>query len=179
MGRLTSRYLRDYIDVKSENVILKKYPGHTADEINYYADHPLEHIKPKQVIVIAGTNDISEGYREKNLDETKIVANILNIARKAKFYGADKVYIASILERRGLHYKNIISRINEKLYMSCLEKGYNFIDNSDIVLDYISRDGIHPNEQGHCILKMNILKCMYSFNPYFCDFTNYYEKCLL
>ena len=81
---------------------MKKYPGHTADEINYYADHPLEHIKPKQVIVIAGTNDISEGYREKNLDETKIVANILNIARKAKFYRADKVYI-EVYWREGVY----------------------------------------------------------------------------
>ena len=60
----------------------------------------------------------------------------------------------------------------------CNEKGYAFIDQSDIGLHHISKDGIHLNFKGHTILKMNILKCFYSFNPYMCDFLDLYEQFL-
>ena len=117
VGRLISKHLKDYIDEKEENIIMKKYPGHTADEMNYYCDKPLKSIKPKQVIIIAGTNDISRGHWENNINEAKIVDDILSIARKAKFYGAERIFIASLLERRGFHYRNAIASINEKLYI--------------------------------------------------------------
>ena len=156
---------------------MKKYPGQTADEINFACAKPLSEIKPKQVIIIAGTNDISSGFRDKNLDEQKIVRYILSIAAKAKYYGAEKVCISSILERRGYKYLSAITRINNELYMSCLSKGYTFLDHSHIQLScHIGRDGIHPNDEGLCILQMNILKCMLTFNPYLCDFLEQYEN---
>ena len=180
VGRLTSKQLKEYLDTRKENVILKKYPGHTADEINYYCDKPLDDIQARQVIIIAGTNDISRGNYKKNIDEAKIVADILSIAEKARMYGAENVFIGSILERKGQLYKSVITRINDELFLACVRYGYVYMDNNDITVDYhIGGDGIHPNEQGHTILKMNILKCMYSFNPYLCDFYDYYENCLL
>ena len=50
VGKMTSQHLKNYINKEEENIIMKKYPGHTAKEINYYCDHPLGEIKPKQVI---------------------------------------------------------------------------------------------------------------------------------
>ena len=115
VGKMTSQHLKYYINKEEENIIMKKYPGHTAKEINYYCDHPLGEIKPKQVIIIVGTNDLSKGYYEKNIDEMKILNDICSIAGKAKFYGAKNIFIASILQRRGYHYSDVISRINGKL----------------------------------------------------------------
>ena len=179
VGKMTSRHLKDYIDIREENIILKKFPGHTAEEINYYCDYPLLNTKAKRAIILAGTNDISRGRTNNSLDESVIVNNIMGIAHKAKAYGAEQIYIASIVRRRGLFYKDIVSRINILLQSLCKEHGYYFMDNNDIVLDkHISGDGIHPNELGHVILKMNILKCMNSFNPYLCDFIDFYERAL-
>ena len=58
-------------------------------------------------------------------------------------------------------------------------KGFIYIDNCEIELGrHIGKDGLHPNEQGHCILKMNLLKCMTTFNPYLCNFLDEYESYL-
>ena len=125
---------------------MKKYPGHTADEIKFYSTRPLRDIRPKRVIIVAGANDISSGFRDKNLDEARIVQNILGIAEKTRYYGADKIFIASLLERRGYKYQNVISRINDELYIACIIKGYIYMDNCEIELErHIGRDGLHPN----------------------------------
>ena len=99
----------------------------------------------------------------------------MSIAAKAKYYGAEKVCISSILERRGYKYLSAVT--SDELYMSCLTKGYTYLDHSDIKLScHIGRDGIHPNDEGLGILQMNVLKCMLTFNPYLCDFLEQYEN---
>ena len=179
IGYTTSKQFNCYLEGKEEKIILKKFPGHTADEIKWYCDHPLGHIKPRQVIVIAGTNDITKGFYENDLNVNKIINNIIDIGRKGKENGAVNVVISSILPRRGHKYVEVIREINKGLSEACMDEGFTFLDNMDIVLSHIGKDGIHPNNQGHTILKMNLLKCMITFNPYCCDFTSFYEKCLL
>ena len=98
---------------------------------------------------------------------------------KARHYGAERIFISSILERRGYKYTKVINRLNDQLYMACIANGYIYIDNCEILLKYHNgKDGIHPNDKGLCILKMNLLKTMLSFNPYTCDFLDEYENCL-
>lgn len=58
---MTAKDLNYYIDRRSENIIMKKFPGHTAEEIRFYCEHPLDKIRPEKVIIIAGTNDLSRG----------------------------------------------------------------------------------------------------------------------
>ena len=52
------------------------------------------------------------------------------------------------------------------------------MDQSEILSCHISMDGIHPNFYGSTILKMNILSCFYTFNPYFTDFDYDYERAI-
>ena len=49
------------------------------------------------------------------------------------------------------------------------------MDQSDISSDHVSSDGVHLNFYGQTLLKMNILSCFNTFNPYFNDFENDYE----
>ena len=179
IGHTTSKQFNCYLEGKEEKIILKKFPGHTADEIKWYCDHPLKNIKPRQVIVIAGTNDITKGFYEKNLDIDTIINNIIDIGRKGRENGALNVVISSILPRRGYKFVDVIRNINNGLSKACMDEGFEFLDNLDIVLSHIGKDGIHPNNKGHTILKMNLLKCMFTFNPYCCDFTSFYDRCLL
>ena len=179
LGKINGRLIKQYIDISVESVLVKKFPGHTPEEIQFYCNYPLSNETPDKVIIVAGTNDLSRHYyKDRVIDEDKIVAHILNIAENAQKYGVKDIVVSGLMVRRGLHYVDSIIYINNKLKELCNEKGYAFIDQSDIGLHHISKDGIHLNFKGHTILKMNILKCFYSFNPYMCDFLDLYEQFL-
>ena len=167
------------IDTSEESIIFKRFPGHTADEISHYAAKPLYDNKPKQVIVIAGTNDLSrEVFLGNTVNEHQVVGSLLTIARTARDAGAEKVHISGILVRHGRQYQNAIKRINQLLEVRCSEEGFIYMDQSEILPCHISMDGIHPNFYGTTILKMNILSCFYTFNPYFTDFDYDYERAI-
>ena len=72
---IPARALQNNINKDCENIITKKPSGATSEEIAHYITLPLERIKPFQAVIVAGTNDISNGYRENYLNEHTVVEN--------------------------------------------------------------------------------------------------------
>ena len=178
-GKVHANQINANIDTNVEEVIFKKFPGHTADEISHYAAKPLTYIKPKRVIIFAGTNDIArEVHRGRTVNEYQVVESLMKTARLARDMGAEAVYISAVLVRHGYQYKNPVARVNSLLEASCGIEGFRFMDQSDISSSHISTDGVHPNFYGATLLKMNILNCFLTFNPYLCDFEQDYERSL-
>ena len=176
IGYTTSKELRKHIDTKVD-VIVNKHPGATAEEIGYYSMLPLDRNRPENVIIVAGSNDISREFQEtRSVNEQNVVGNIIAIAKNAKHMGAKNVYVSSVLVRQGPHFKNIIKRTNSLLEQSCRHEGIHFLDHSDINYLHLNDDGLHCNNYGHAILKMNILCCFKSFNGNSCKFLNFYNK---
>ena len=66
--------------------------------------------------------------------------------------------------------------MNNILELMCREEGFLYLDHSDITTRHISKDGHHPDKYGIVILKINLLKCFFTFNPFQCDF---YDEVLL
>ena len=175
--RIIIGQVKNNIDTNKEGIIFKKFPGHTAEDIAFYAPKPLSDVNPDQVVVIAGTNDLTRAMYEKDsVDEYHVVESILKVGRAAKNQGAKKVFLSSILDRRGYHYREAIKRVNDLLYMACIAEDFVFLDQCDITLDHISLDGIHPNPSGTAILKFNILCVFSSFDSNFMDFKEEYER---
>ena len=173
LGRIPINQVKDNINLNQEQVIFRRYPGQTAADIAHNCTKPLNDEKPDQVIIMAGTNGIPN-----TCNEYEIVEDIIKIAHEAKKVNAEKICVCSVLVRHGHQFKNLVSRINILLEARCNENGYTFVNNSDITEQHICGDGIHPNRYGQVILKMNILLCFYSFNPYFNTFREFYEKAL-
>ena len=174
IGKLTAKRVRKNIDVECEEAVVNKHPGATAAQIAHYSTVTLEELRPQQVIIVAGSNDISRG----SVNEYKVVDNILKIARNAKAVGAQKIFVSSVLVRWGHQHRNMILRVNDLLEAMCRWEDYIFIDHSDITTRHICDDGLHPNKHGYAILEMNILHCFYTFNPYIANFLNVYEDAL-
>ena len=164
------------IDTDEENVIFKRFPGHTADELRHYASKPLFDEKPSQVIVIAGTNDINRDVHPgSTVNEHKVVEDLMGIARTAREAGAGKIFVSSVMVRHGYQYRNPVTRVNNLLQVRCSEEGFHYMDQSDITSAHISMDGVHLNFYGQTILKYNILSVFNTFNPYFTDFESDYD----
>ena len=178
-GKININQIKRNIDTSEENVIFKRFPGHTADEISYYATKPLHDVKPNQVIVIAGTNSLSRDiYLGNTVNEYEVVESLMKIAREARSVGADKVHVSALLIRHGRQYENAIKRVNQLLQSTCTEEGFYYMDQSEISSSHIGMDGVHPNFYGSTLLKMNILLCFNTFNPFFTDFNYDYERSL-
>ena len=178
-GRVNIHQVKRNIDTREEAVVFKRFPGGTADEMRHYATKPLHDVKPNQVIIIGGTNDIQRDVHPgSTVNEHSVVEDLLAIARTARDVGADKIYISSVMVRHGQHYRNPVIRVNNLLQRRCSEEGFLYMDQSDISSSHISMDGVHLNFYGQTILKMNILSCFNTFNPYLNDFVYDYDESL-
>ena len=178
-SKVNVNHIKDNINSTKEAAIFKRFPGHTAEEIAFYAPKPLEDCKPDQVVVIAGTNDLSKAFYEKGtIDEYEVVESVMKIARAAQEKGAKKVHVSSIVVRRGNQYRDVIPRVNDLLYMTCLAENFIFMDQDAITPVHISSDGVHLNFYGATLLKMKILSVFDTFDPNVIDFNFDYEKAL-
>ena len=178
-GRVHINQIKSNIDTQEESVIFKRFPGGTAEEMRHYATKPLNDERPNQVIIISGTNDIQRDVRPgSTVNENQVVEDLMAIARTAREVGAEKVFVSSVMVRHGPHYRNPVIRVNNLLQRRCSEEGFYYLDQSDILSSHISMDGVHLNFHGQTILKMNILSCFRTFNPYLNDFVSDYDSAL-
>ena len=130
-------------------------------------------------MIIAGTNDIQRDVLPgSTVNENQVVEDLMAIARTAREVGAKKIHVSSVLVRRGHHYRNPVIRVNNLLQARCSEEGFIHMDQSDITSSHIEMQGVHLNFHGQTILKMNILSCFSTFNPYFNDFVDDYDRSL-
>ena len=102
----------------------------------------------------------------------------MKIGRTAHEKGVRKVYISSIVVRRGIQYRDAIIRVNDLLYMTCLAENFVFMDQDEITPVHISSDGVHLNYNGATLLKMKILSVFDTFDPNFINFKDDYQKAL-
>ena len=164
---------------KDERILFKRFPGHTAEEIAFYATKPLSDNKPDKVIIVAGTNDLTRAVYDKGtIDEYEVVQSLMKIGRAAREHGAKKIYVSSIMTRRGYRYCEGIKKVNDLLYMACVAEDFLFMDHADITMAHISADGIHLNAHGTAILFYNILSVFDSFDGDLIDFKKDYEHAM-
>ena len=77
--------------------------------------------------------------------------------------------------RRGHRYREVVKKVNDLLYMTCVAEEFNFIDQDDITLAHISQDGVHLNANGTTILLYNILSVFSTFDRNLIDFMKDYQ----
>ena len=175
-GGIKMNNIKKNLGPEDRAVIIKRFPGHTAEEMAFYAPKPLNDKKPEQVIIIAGTNDLTHSMYEKGeVDEYEVVENILKIGRVARDHGAKKIHISGIMVRRGYAYGEIVNRVNNLLYMACLADNFLYMNQDDIKLSHISSDGVHLNSHGSAILMFNVFSVFNSFHSDFIDFKEDYK----
>ena len=171
--------VKNDINLAEEAVIFKRYPGHTAEEIAFYAPKPLSTIQPDQVVIVAGTNSLRQQFHQNGtIDEYEVVDGVLDIARAAREHGVKKIHVSSVLVRRGYQYRGIMKKVNDLLYMACIAEDFIFMNQDDITLAHIEDDGVHPNYLGSTILKYNILSVFRTFDRNQMDFRDDYVRAL-
>jgi lysophospholipase L1-like esterase len=119
-------------------------------------------LKPKVVVILAGTNDIAGNTGPMTLQQTE--DNIASMADLATANGI-KVVLCSVLPafdypwKRGLEPAPKIIAINQWIKAQAAEKGYVYVDFHTAMKDdrdglpaALSYDGVHPTPAGYVVM---------------------------
>ncbi len=125
-------------------------------------------LKPKRVIILAGTNDIAENQGPISLD--KVFGNIVSMAELAKANNI-KVVLCSALPAYDFPWRKDMQPANKVIALNKMIKDY-ALKNKIIYVDYhsvlkdeknglpkeIAEDGIHPNKLGYEKMEAILMK---------------------
>ena len=135
------------------------YPGATSEKVKKHTNIELEYYNPKSAIVYAGGNDLAEGKTGE-----EVIIQQLSIGQELRNSGVRNIFISSMTPRVNLVHE--IQDLNYRLERMCLDKGYIFIDNSNISFrKHICSDGVHLNFEGVDILSKNISYYLRNVEP--------------
>ena len=156
----------------STKVYNRGISGDTSDRLLERLQDNALNIKPKNLVVLVGTNDLS-----RNISVNTICGNICNIIDKSKDAGVEKIIICSLLPVNKSINSNMvgtrknlnITTINVVLKEACEQKQVEFVDlftpledkdgNFDKQYTY---DGLHPNAKGYVVITAELEKVLNS-----------------
>ncbi len=125
-------------------------------------------LKPKRVIILAGTNDIAENQGPISLD--KVFGNIVSMAELAKANNI-KVILCSTLPAYDFPWRKDMQPANKVIALNKMIKDYaqrnhiTYVDYHSVLKDEknglpkeIAEDGIHPNKLGYEKMEAILMK---------------------
>ena len=114
------RHFNSHLDNDKEVVKISKYPAAHANQIRLYAQYTLQMENPSQLIINAGSNDVSYDMNAGHADAEIITERVLNIARDARIAGVRSIFISGLMARKGRQYHYVIEEINARLRLRCM-----------------------------------------------------------
>ena len=119
-------------------------------------------LKPKVVVILAGTNDIAENTGPMRLEDTE--SNLQSMSDLATANGIH-VVLCSVLPaksfwwHKGIDPRAKIAKLNEWIRAYAERRGFPYVDYYDAMADKegalrsdLSPDGVHPNAKGYGIM---------------------------
>lgn len=160
----------DSLFFKNNRLIGRGIGGQTTAQmlVRFRAD--VINLKPKAVVILAGTNDIAQnnGY----IAPENILGNIISMAELAKANNID-VVLCSILPayeygwRKGLEPADKIIALNKMIKAYADQNNLTYVDYHSALKDErnglpekYSKDGVHPTMEGYKIMESMILKAL-------------------
>ena len=137
----------------------QKFHGGRARHMKEYVQTHMREEKPDTVIIHAGGNDLRT-MRNNPTPPMQVANEIIDIGLACKKNGASRVIISGVITRKPKFLQDRCRDVNEVLASLCEISKFTYIDNKDITLDYLLKDGVHLNDEGSVLLAQNYLNCL-------------------
>jgi lysophospholipase L1-like esterase len=145
------------------NFVGRGISGQTTSQMLLRFREDVINLKPKKVVILAGTNDIAENNGPISLD--KVFGNIVSMVELAKA-NKIKVVICSVLPaseypwRKGMEPNIKIPALNEMIKSYAASKGFVYLDyfaamndgNNGMKAEYTT-DGVHCSSKGYELME--------------------------
>lgn len=147
---------------KDKPYVNRGISGQTTPQILLRFKQDVIDLKPKVVVILAGTNDIAGNTGPMTLEQSR--DNIIAMAQLAKANGI-KVVLSSVIPafdfpwRPGLEPAPKIVALNQMIKMYCEANKLTYLDYHTAMKDIrnglkeeLGYDGVHPNEAGYKVM---------------------------
>lgn len=168
---ITDFWISNSPDFFSKNPYIDRgISGQTTPQmlVRFRAD--VIHLKPKVVVILAGTNDIAGNTGPSTLE--MIEDNLASMCDLAKANGI-RVVLSSVLPaydypwKPGLQPAQKIVTLNKWIKQYAAENGYVYLDYYSSLVDdrggmkaAYSKDGVHPNKAGYEVMEPLAVKAI-------------------
>jgi lysophospholipase L1-like esterase len=170
---ITELWQLDAYFAPADGVILNRgIGGDISTDMNRRFDADVLQLRPRNVVILAGTNDAARMLGAKKADEeivTTVTTALGAMMDRAKAAGIN-VLVCSILPTNsdtGPHEgkARVLPLINAKLKAMCEAKGCVYVDYASGLVDAngamrkdLSRDGLHPHYAGYEIMSRRLIE---------------------
>ena len=160
---INRREFNDWYDGEG-TLSFRRFHGGKARHITHYLKPHLEEVAPKTVIIQSGGNDLPITRDNPPTPVAEIAAEVMKSGDICKHYGVENVIISGVPIRSKSYIQRRCSELNTMLQDACAQKGFLFIDNTNIDTTHLLDDGTHLKYDGTCILANNYLNCLNSLH---------------
>ena len=155
----------------SNNYVGRGISGQTSSQMLLRFQNDVIALKPKVVVINAGTNDIAMNAGTYNMELT--LNNIKSMAEIAEANGI-KVILTSVLPAGTIPWRPEITDVTQKvdalnneIHQYSKSKGFAYADYNSAMRDnkgamqpQLSNDGIHPNAEGYKVMERVIMEVL-------------------
>ncbi|KJD37310.1 acylhydrolase [Tamlana sedimentorum] len=159
---------------QENNFIGRGISGQTTSQMLLRFKQDVINLKPKIVVIHAGTNDIAGNKGPISIEQ--IADNIFSMAELAKVYNI-KVVLASVLPVSSYSWSpsikpvekiNNLNRLiqtyakaNNLVYLDYYTK---MVNNENGLIEVYGRDTVHPNVKGYAVMETLVLQALNNIN---------------
>jgi lysophospholipase L1-like esterase len=157
-----------------KNYINRGISGQTTSQMLLRFRPDVIELRPKIVVILAGTNDIAENTGPTTPEI--ILGNIISMCELAKANGIE-IILCSVLPthdypwRKGLEPALKIEALNAMIMQYAKANHINFVDYYSAMVDdqkglksIYSEDGVHPNKEGFRVMEHIVKKQLEQLN---------------
>ena len=134
-------------------VRVRNHPGATIEDLIDHARAHTRHVKHDGVIIMAGTNDISQNNMEanKNKPNRPTTAHLSELIKELKqqLPAESHIAICQITSRKdSVKAAKDVQRMNEEFKLLAEREHIGFVHTSQFTKDHTGKKGVHPNDRG-------------------------------
>ena len=140
--------------IKNGKTKMVSFPQTTSNKILHYLDVHLTNSSADAVILHVGVNDLLENKSQLNIEN--LGNNLRSMVENCHTFGIKNVFISGLVYtiRIGL---SVLKRTHEMILHLCIKLGICYVDNRNIRMKHLWKDGLHLVESGKVILANNFL----------------------
>ena len=140
------------------HIKVRVHPGATVTDMLDYLK-PISRKQPSYLILHVGTNDIKSQTPVEILGNFERVKDMIaNESPETRL-----VILSLILRNDNIELNSKIRSLNESLRKFCVGNDMTYVDNTNIGVEALQKEGLHLNRTGTIHLGMNFKQYMKSF----------------